>query len=579
MPRYFLGIHDAHSDPSAALVADGQIIAFAEEERHIRFKHANGLYPIRAIEYCLSHASITIDDIEAVAVNWDLESHTNGRMLAFIESWNAEHITDNSTKAWQQLILTRYNVSNHTHHNHLHWTKQFGSRRFPPIIGYPHHFTHAFQAGTQSGHSSSVVITVDGSGDEHCTVVWRHIGTDVQKLYEIRIPHSLGWFYAALTEYLGFDAYDGEYKVMGLAAYGSRNTKIRSQIAEVVHASADGIGYCLEPRYIHYGGHSFSARFTDSLPVLLGVPPRLPHEPVTTWHMDLAFEVQAALEECVLRLATWAIESTGEATICLSGGVAHNIKMSSRLLDIPGVKAVFPHPLCSDAGAAAGAALLACFRSTGVSPTPLKTLALGLEMSDSDIEAVLKGAKCKYVRSNDICRDVARLLAQGEIVGWCQGRMEGGPRALGQRSILADPRDVAARDRVNAVIKYREPWRPFCPSMKQEAADDYLSRHCAAPFMTLAFTATDRARKEIPAVVHVDGTARVQLVEPSTHSLYHTLLDEFEKLTGVPVLLNTSFNVKGEPIVCTTQDALRTYYSTGLDSLALGSFLITKDAT
>jgi carbamoyltransferase len=577
MARYFLGIHRGGSDPAVALVTDGKLIAFSEEERHIRFKHADGMYPIRALQYCLSQAGIGIESIETVAVNWNLEAYTNGEMFGFIAEWNSVYETDSATQAWQHMTLNRYNISAHQAHHVFQWRRHFGSRNFPSIIGFPHHFTHAFHAALQSGHSESIVITMDGSGDQHCTVVWHQSGRELKPLYEVRIPHSLGWFYAAFTEYLGFEAYDGEYKVMGLAAYGSPNLQLRALIAKILFPSVDGIGYCLDPQYIHYGEHSYSERFTDGLADLLKAPPRVPTGELTDWHSDLAYEVQFALEACVLRLATWAVKKTGSTIVCTSGGVAHNVKMNSSLLTIGGVDSVFPHPLCSDPGGAAGAALLACFAATGAVPEVLTTVAVGPEVRDAEIGQALVNAKCVFTRPRDICKAVAQELACGRIVAWCQGRMEAGPRALGQRSILADPRHVKIRDRVNAAIKYREPWRPFCPSMKADAASRYFIRYCKAPFMTLAFPVTDCARIEIPGVVHVDGTARVQFVERDIQPLFYQLLDEFEKLTGIPVLLNTSFNVKGEPIVCTANDALRTFWSTGLDSMALGGFLLQKE--
>lgn len=576
MPRFFLGIHEAHADPAVALVADGKLLACSEEERHTRHKHAFGVYPHRALEWCLSQAGIALDDVELVGINWDLDAYTNGEMRAFYDSVNAAFETDANTLAWQASTLTRYNAARQVDHHRFHWRRSFGDCRFPRLASYPHHFTHAFHAATQSGRERSIVVTVDGSGDRDCTVVWRHEGTELRRVYEVPIPHSLGWFYAAMTEYLGFEAYDGEYKVMGLAAYGGANARLRERIRCVLQCSSDGIGYRLDPRYIHRGAHSYSMRFTDALPALLGRAPRLTHEPLDDWHRDLAYEVQAALEASVLRLVSWAVAETDVLDVCVSGGVAHNVKMNTRLLDVPGVRSVFPQPLCADSGAAAGAALLACFRATGIAPAPLTSLALGPDLDDREIEEALQTTKCAYEQPAHLTREVARALADGCVVAWCQGRAEAGPRALGQRSILADPRVVSSRDRVNAVIKHREPWRPFCPSMKAESAARYLARYCDAPFMTLAFPATELARAEMPAVVHADGTVRVQLVDAAVCPLYDELLTEFERLTGVPALLNTSFNVKGEPIVSSVHDALRTFWSTGLDVLAIGRFLIRK---
>jgi len=262
--------------------------------------------------------------------------------------------------------------------------------------------------------------------------------------------------------------------------------------------------------------------------------------------------------------------------VCVGGGVGLNIKMNSRLLELPGVDDVFTHPLCGDLGGAAGAALVACFQQTGAHPERLTTLALGVEFSDEVIERTLRTAKVPYQRSTDIAADVADELQAGRIVGWFQGRMEAGPRALGQRSILANPTSLKYRDDVNEVVKFREEWRPFCPSMLEDSADRYLEHHTYAPFMVISFPATEDLANDAPAIVHVDGTSRVQLVSEERNPLFAQLLTAFAERSGVPVVLNTSFNVRGEPIVCTPLDAIRTFSASGMDSLAIGSFLVRK---
>jgi carbamoyltransferase len=454
----------------------------------------------------------------------------------------------------------------------------FGDVRMPPIHPVAHHYTHALHACLQSPFERSICLTIDGSGDEHTTVLWRHEGERVTPLREIRMPHSLGWVYAAFTEYLGFKAYDGEYKVMGLAAYGRPNDDLRARIGRIVTPAPDGIEFRVDPTCIHYGAHRYSDRYTDKLIEIIGRPPRLAHEEITAWHEDLAFAVQENLERTVERLALWAVRETGIPRLCIGGGVGLNVKMNSRLFLHPEIEDVFAQPLCSDGGAAAGVALAACFERTGARPERLETLALGLEESNETIEKTLTMAHLRFERPDDICEAVADELAKGRIVGWFQGRMEAGPRALGQRSILADPRAVANRDKVNSIVKFREYWRPFCPSMTAEAAPRYFDRFTDAPFMIIAFPANERLAREAPAIVHVDGTSRVQLVKREVNPRYHRLLTAFERRTGVPVLLNTSYNVKGEPIVCTIHDALRTFWATGLEVLAAGDFLLRKPA-
>lgn len=576
MPRYYLGVCEGGFDPAAALVGDGKLLAYAEEERFLRNKHANGFYPARSIRFCLDQANIEPTDIAAIAVNWDLPSYTDGTMAEFFRQMQLNWTTDEKTRGWHGRLLGIFNEQAVIERHAMAWRNAFGAVPFPGVRSVPHHYTHALQAYLQSPFDDALCMTVDGSGDKHCTVLWSCRDQRIEPIYEIEMPHSLGWFYAACTEYLGFDAYDGEYKVMGLAAYGKPDADLRAAVANILKANEDGIGYTLDPRFVHYGPHSWSGRFTDYLPELLGRAPRAQNQALEDWHYDFAFAVQEALEEAALRLVRWGQKKAGSRNLCIGGGVGLNVKMNTRLFEVDGVDRIFPHPLCGDSGAAAGAAFAIDWQRTGARPERLETLALGNEEGDDTIEQALKRCRIAYERSDDIAADIARELADGRIVGWFQGRMEAGARALGQRSILADPRQVSARDKVNAVIKYREFWRPFCPSMLVEAADRYLESWDEAPFMVIAFRANERLKHDAPAIVHVDDTVRVQLVRSEVNPLYHRLIAQFEKITGVPVLLNTSFNVKGEPIVCTATDAIRTFHGTGMDVLALGSFIVRK---
>lgn len=575
--RLYLGIN-LEMDPSVAVVENGRVLAFSEEERHLRIKHAQNHYPEKALKYCLKTAGCRLSDIAGIAINWNLTAYNDGTMKSFYESVRAEFDVDAATAGWQERNLKKRSWNEYRRMHERELQRIFGPVAIPPILDFPHHYTHAFQAYMQSGYDSAICLTVDGSGDQHCTMVWKCDGTQIEPIYEIDIPHSLGWLYAALTEYLGFQAYDGEYKVMGLAAYGAPDESLRMLVEKLVEAAPDGIGYRLAPQYIHYGKHTYSGRFTDALVELFGRPPRRDDEPVESWHTSLAFELQALLERTAMRLVRWAVGETGISRVCIGGGVGLNVKLNSKIFEMPEVSDVFAHPLCGDSGASAGAALLACWRAGGAAPEHLRTLALGYEESQERIEELLKITKVAYERPADIAEAVAAELEQGRVVGWFQGRMEAGPRALGQRSILANPTREEYRDRVNAIVKFREEWRPFCPSMLEEAAGQYLESHTYAPFMIMAFHASEALRRDAPAIVHVDGTARVQLVSAETAPLYYRMIDAFRRRTGVPVVLNTSFNVKGEPIVCTALDALRTFWGSGIDALAVGDFLLRKPA-
>ena len=572
---YFLGIFEGHADPAVAIVRGGEIVAYAEEERFIRQKHAWGVYPHKSLEFCLDTAGISLSDVEAVGINWDLDGYTNGRIATFFDALNREFPVDDATRGWQRSVLARFTQTATERRHHFEWRRAYGDIKFPPIVSAPHHYTHAFQAAMQSGFEESLCLTIDGSGDEHCTVLWEHRGETLTPLYERKMPHSLGWLYAAFTEYLGFKAYDGEYKLMGLAAYGRPNKEFADLLDQIVHVDPETPQtYSVNPTFIHYGDHTYSSRYTDKLVELFGRMPRLSTEEYSEWWEDLAFAVQAKLEEAACALIKHGIQKTGLTKITIGGGVGLNVKMNSRLFELEGVDDVWVNPLCSDGGAAIGAALLAEYNATGTRPKKLTRLNYG--NVESGIEDVLRSSKILFTQPDDIAVATAQLIANGKIVGWFQGAMEAGPRALGQRSILADPRDIASRDRVNAIVKFREYWRPFCPSILAERASDYLTRYTNAPFMIVAFPATEKLKTDAPAIVHVDGTARVQIVEKDVLPLYHRLVSEFERLTGVGVLLNTSFNIKGEPIVCTARDALRTFWSTGLDALAIGDYLVQK---
>lgn len=572
----FLGIFEGHFNPAVAVVRDGKILAYGEEERFIRLKHANRIYPIRALKYCLQQAEVKPEEVDAIGINWNLPAYSNGEMKKFFNDMAAEWQLDENTIKWQQFVLNYFNVDKARQRHETQWRQAFGKINLPPLYPIPHHFVHALHAYLQSPFDNALCITIDGSGDQHCTILWSCQNEMIKPIRVINMPHSLGWYYAAFTEYFGFQAYDGEYKLMGLAAYGHPNDDLQKKVQKVLSIADDGIGYRLNPTYIHYGSHSWSDRFTDELVELFGQPKRLSHEPLLKWHEDLAYAVQKELEEAVIRLVSWGMKEIETDNLCVGGGVGLNVKMNSKLFSLPCVKKIFVQPLCDDAGSAAGVALGAYWQNSGKRPEVLCSLALGPEESDETIQRVLQTCLVPYVKVNDIAESIAVELSEGKIVGWFQGRMEAGPRALGQRSILADPRDINNRDKVNRVVKYREYWRPFCPSIPYEDAEKYFKDYTNSPFMNLAFEASHKLIREAPAIVHVDGTVRVQLVHKAHNPQFHDLLKSFERKTGISVLLNTSFNLNGEPIVCSFSDALRTFFSSGLDLLAAGNFIIKK---
>jgi carbamoyltransferase len=563
-------------DPAACLLDDGRLVAYIEEERLLRYKHATEIFPIRSIDYCLKAGGIRLDDVDCIAYGWDIPRYTNGSMREFFTRVNREYPPNEGTRAWQDQLLGWFDETAFKERLRRELVRFYGEVEVPPLRFHPHHASHAATAYLMSPHDEALVFTIDGSGDSQCATVWTGRGSRLDLIHEVEIPHSLGWFYAAITEYLGFDAYDGEYKVMGLAAYGRPNQAFRDALDRVVPILSDGWRYRLDPKFIHHGPHSYSGRFTDHLVELLGIEPRQGLLPLTEIHEDLAFECQRLLEDRVLRFLRHFRETTGLSKLCLAGGVALNVKMNSRLHQSGLFDDVFAFPIPSDSGTSIGAAVGVHLEATGRRPEPLGDVYLGPSYSDEDIELQIRSCGLHYRTCADIADRTAELLAEGKVVAWFQGRMEGGPRALGSRSILADPRSADARDRVNAAIKFREYWRPFCPSLLEEEAPRFMHRAARAPFMILAFEATREASELCPAVVHVDNTMRVQTVDEQSNPRYYHLLKAFGRRTGVPVLLNTSFNIKGEAIVCSPRDALRTFWSTGIDALAIGNCLLEK---
>ncbi len=571
-----LGIFHSYSDPSAALVRDGKIVAFVEEERLVRVKHAVGYFPTRAIQYVLDAARLSIKDIDYIVQGWECNIYDSGKMAAVYNEINSKYHTTDADRAYQERHLETLSSTTQKGIILRNLRKQFGDLEFPPIVFVNHHLAHACMAFFHSGMDEALVLTIDGSGECVTTCWWLGRDRALEVLHEVRIPYSLGWFYSAFTEYLGFKAYDGEYKVMGLAAYGRHDPKLREKITRLVWYDGNG-GFETDPLLLTRGERRFSYYYPDALVEYLGREPRLANEEITQWHMNLAFEVQTRLETVVQEMVNYWAEKTGLRRLVIGGGVGLNVKMNGKVFMDGLVDDIYVHPLCADNGIPIGAAMVLQYSNGCLFPTLLRDIYYGPSYSEEEIEKVLKACKLRYSREKVIEKTVAQLLEQGKIVAWYQGNLEGGPRALGNRSILADPRDVKSRDRVNAAIKFREFWRPFCPSMTENGARRYLEKYTYSPFMIMAFRVKRLAEKEIPAVVHVDGSTRPQIVYPDTNPQFHRLIGEFEKLTGVPCLLNTSFNIKEEPIVCSPHDAIRTFSATGLDALAIGPFLLTKD--
>jgi len=559
-------------DAAAALVQDGRIVAAAEEERFVRIKHVSAL-PIHAIRYCLKEAGLRLCDLDAVAVPWKYwEIGTRARLAvsAMVRSpqlfrEKGRRSIERLRQEWWELACLRRNLRT-----------QIDGTPCPPVAFLDHHMCHAASAFLVSPFERAAVLVVDGASESHSTMMAMADRQQIQGIGRTPLPHSLGQFYAAMTAFLGFKPDHDEYIVMGLAAYGEPRyaETIRRYILRLVPDGTFTLNTTLLDFHLARVGI-----FVPGLVSLLGAP-RLPDEEVMQRHRDLAASVQLVLEEVLLALARALRIKTKIDQLCLAGGVAYNCVANSRLWREAGFREIYIPPAAGDSGAAMGAALWHTFRRGAMTQRPVMTTAYwGPQFSEIDCQAALRqaGLQAQRVDDAELCDLVAQELANGKLVFWFQGRMEWGPRALGNRSLLADPRREDIRALINAKVKQRESFRPFAPSVPAEEAGAYFDVPATSPFMMLTVAVKPGAKGIIPAVVHVDGSARVQTVDRHANPLFHQLLKAFARRTGVPVLLNTSFNVQ-EPIVCSPEEAVRCFQRTEVDWLVLGNLLVASQA-
>jgi carbamoyltransferase len=560
---------------SAALLCDGQIVAAAQEERFSRRKN-DASFPSRAAAFCLAEAGISLRDVDLVAF-YDKPLLKFDRLidtyLAFAPRGLQSFVTAMPIWTREKLFLRsliRRSLSELPGGPPPH---------FPPILFPEHHRSHAASAFFPSPFPHAAVLCIDGVGEKATTSAWLGNGNSLTALWQLDFPHSLGLLYSAFTSYLGFRVNSGEYKVMGLAPYGEPRFVDRI-VGTLLDLKEDGT-FRLDMRY--FGFATGLTMTNGAFHSLLGGPPRSPEGPLTQRHMDLARSIQAVTEEVVLRLARTIRRETGERQLCLAGGVALNCVANGRILREAGFEDVWIQPAAGDAGGALGAGLAAWHEHLGMPRTPapgdaMRGALLGPSWGAPAIgEALARhGAVAHPLGDDELFRRTAELLAAGDVVGWFQGRMEYGPRALGNRSILGDPRDPGMQSRMNLKIKFRESFRPFAPAVPAECAADYFALDRESPYMLLVASVREHARAALPAVTHVDGSARVQTVRAGGNPRFHALLKAFERVTGCPVLVNTSFNVRGEPVVCTPAEAYRCFMKTGMDHLVLGGLLLHK---
>ncbi|MGN6357657.1 MAG: carbamoyltransferase family protein [Novosphingobium sp.] len=588
-----LGISAFYHDSAAALVVDGRIVAAAQEERFSRKKHDEA-YPRNAVDYVLAEAGLSLSEVDHV-VFYDKPFLKFERLfetyVAFAPRGFASFRTAIPVWLREKLFQKTLLLEELAQH-------QGGLGDKSKLLFSEHHLSHAASAFYPSPFDEAVVLTMDGVGERATTTVWLGRGNELTAEKEIGFPHSLGLLYSALTYYLGFKVNSGEYKVMGLAPYGEPKYAAL-MLDHLIDLKADG-SFRLDQRYFNYatGLTMTNARFA----ALFGQPVRRAESLLTQFHMDMAASLQAVTEQVVLRLTRALAREYGIPNLCLAGGVALNCVANGKVLRDGAFENVWIQPAAGDAGGAPGAALAAWHGELGrprtVAGDAMAGSYLGPEYSQAEIEARLSeaGAKFEVLGEAATIEATAQGLADGAAVGWFQGRMEFGPRALGGRSILGDPRSETMQKALNLKVKFRESFRPFAPSVLREKVADWFELDGDSPYMLLvadvrearrrAMSAEEQAlfgidklnvpRSDIPAVTHVDYSARIQTVHAETNPRYHALIAAFEQLTGVPVLINTSFNVRGEPIVCTPEDAFRCFMGTDLDLLAIGNCLLRK---
>lgn len=571
------GISAYYHDSAAALLQDGKIVAAAEEERFSRRKHDSG-FPHHALRYCLGEARVNLSDVDRV-VFYDKPFLKFERILETAVAFAPRGFQAfaRSMPAWLQdkLFLKRVLAREL---RRLDGTFDADER----MLFSEHHLSHAASAYFPSPFESAAVLTIDGVGEWATTSLALGNGNSLAVTKEIHFPHSLGLMYSAFTQYCGFEVNSGEYKLMGLAPYGE--PRFAADILEHMMDLKEDGSFRLNLDYFGYctGARMINRRFE----ALMGGPARRPETPIDRKYMDVAASIQAVTEEAILRMTRAIARDTGAENLCLAGGVALNCVANGRILRDGKFKRLWIQPASGDSGGALGAALAAHHLHFDLPRTPgahdsMRGALLGPGFGQDEIEARLRslGAKFQVLDQPALIDACAQDLASGKTVAWFQGRMEFGPRSLGARSILADPRSPGVRESLNAKVKRRESFRPFAPAVLLERACEWFDLEVESPYMLLVAdvpTARRRPVPEIPAVTHIDGSARIQTVGRDAEPGFRALLERFDALTGCPVLVNTSFNVRDEPIVCTPEDAYNCFLGTDIDVLAIGRCRIEK---
>ena len=567
---YILGLTTL-GDSAASLIKDGELVAAAEEERFSRKKHHSG-FPYKAIQYCLNYENITLKDVAHVGHYWKpwILRHKA------VQALKSAMISPAMFKARADRGVAQVSDSYLGMFKHAKRLREhFGESNFK-FHFIEHHQSHAASAFFVSPFESAAILTWDGTGEDTTTLFCRGKDNRIEVLKRIKLPHSLGQFYSAVTNYIGFDMFTGdEWKVMGLAAYGQpKYYDFFSQKVLKKNGKGD-FHFDIKVLDHHLAKHY---QFPEAIQEEIGKP-RLPGEELTEHHWDIACSAQKVLEDTGIYLVEQIKEMTGEKNLCLAGGVAFNSVMNGRIFHETTFKNFYVQPAAGDAGCSLGAALMVWHQKLG---NPRKFVMnhayYGPKFSNKECQKILDEAELKYetLADKDLLPRLAKMISEGAIIGWFNGRMEWGPRALGARSFLADPRRKDMREILNHKVKLREWFRPLAPSMLEEYGREIFGVEHHDPFMITVIQVSDEWKKKIPAVVHVDGTARPQMVNKDVNPRYWNLINEFRKLTGIPLLLNTSFNIQ-EPIVCTPENAINTFRNANFDALVLENNLVLRE--
>lgn len=598
-----LGISAFYHDSAAAIIEDGEIIAAAQEERFTRKKHDPN-FPTNAVKFCLNYAGTTIDQLDGIAF-YDKPLLKFERLLetyyAFVPKGLSSFITAIPVWLKEKMFLKRLI------HEELEKIQSYDKKKLK-LLFPEHHLSHAASAYYSSPYNDAAILTIDGVGEWATASICHGKGKDLTILKELKFPHSLGLLYSAFTYFLGFKVNSGEYKLMGLAPYGVPGSKqvedyVRIIKENLIDLKDDG-SIWLNQEYFNYAT-GLRMVHEEKWEKLFGFKIRKPEAELEAHHCNLGLAIQHITEEAVIKMAEEAKRLTNSEYLCMAGGVALNCVANGKAFNTKIFKDIFIQPAAGDAGGALGAAQAAYHiyygkeRNAPAKLDNMKGSYLGPEYSDLDVELVIRkyNAKGKWFASREeMCAYVAQKLSEENVIGWMQGRMEFGPRALGGRSILGDPRSEEMQRKLNVKIKYRESFRPFAPSVLAEDCTQYFEHDSISPYMLMVqpvkkerrkplpegyneFSLKDKLyylRSDMPAITHIDFSARIQTVHKETNPTYYQLIEEFKKLTGYGVIVNTSFNVRGEPIICTPEDAYRCFMRTEMDFLVVGNFVFDK---